>query len=395
MRTTDEPRTGPAEYYRREGASILAPSGRPTFRRGMGLGGWLLPEGYMWDLEGPVDSPLRMEAMVQDLLGPNAAEDFWARYRAAFIAREDIAAIAAAGFDHVRLPLNSRQLFDGESLLPDGIAHVDDTLAWCRAEGIGCVLDLHGAPGGQTGANIDDSPHRLPELFTDPERRAQGLRLWRLLAERYADDTAVIAYDLLNEPLPEEHHALVPRLAEFYRDVIAEIRAVDPHHLLSVEGWHWATRFQGLERDWEANSCLHFHKYWSQPTTESLRPYLDLREQLGIPLWMGESGENDDAWYTEAFTLFEQHAIPWTFWTWKKVDRSTSPMVVGRPDRWDRLVAHAAGRGPVPERPDEILEQLLEDLPLSRCTRRLEVLEALPGITAAPVTTPSSEGGAR
>ena len=378
------------DFHRREGTELLAPDGAPAFRRGMGLGGWLLPEGYMWDLAGPVDSPRRIEAMVQELVGAEAAADFWTRYRDRFVTAEDIALIAAAGFDHVRLPLNARLLLDGEGLCAQGIAHVDDTLAWCREAGIGCVLDLHGAPGGQTGANIDDSPHRLPELFTDLDAYAQGLSLWRLLAERYAHDPTVIAYDPLNEPLPEQHAHLVPRLAEFYRDVIAEIRAVDPHHLLSIEGWHWSTRFDGLERLWDENFCLHFHKYWSEPTTDSIRPYLDLRERLGVPLWMGESGENQESWYTEAFSLFEHHRIPWTFWTWKKLDRPTSPLVIARPERWDELARYAAGRGPAPERPGEILEQLLEHLPASRCHLRQTVLEALPGITA-----PGGPGAAR
>lgn len=380
---------GPEDYYRREGTRIVAPEGKLPFRRGMGLGGWLLPEGYMWDLDGPVDSPRRIEALVEQLIGPEAAAEFWHRYRTVFVTAEDITAIAQAGFDHVRLPLNARHLLDGDELRAEEVALIDDTLAWCRASGIGCVLDLHGAPGGQTGANIDDSPNLLPELFTDPAAYRQGLRLWRLLAERYAEEPTVIAYDLLNEPLPEEHAELVPRLAAFYRDVIGEIRAVDPHHLLSIEGWHWATRFEGLEEDWDDNACLHFHKYWSPSTTASIQTYLDLRDRLGVPLWMGESGENDDEWYTAAFTLFESHAIPWTFWTWKKVDRETSPLVVTRPERWDELVLHAAGRGPAPEHPEEILEQLLENLPVQRCTRRDGALTSLPGITSP------SEGAAR
>jgi endoglucanase len=392
-------RPGPAGFYRREGRAVLAPAGRPAFRRGMGLGGWLLSEGYMWDLEGPVDSPRRMEALIEELVGPEAADYFWTRYRAAFVTGEDIAAIAQAGFDHVRLPLNARMLLDeesprdGEGLRTEGIALVDAALAWCREAGIGCVLDLHGAPGGQTGANIDDSPHRLPELFTDEEAYGRALRLWRLLAERYAENTTVIAYDLLNEPLREEHAHFVPRLAEFYGDVIAEIRAVDPHHLLSIEGWHWATRFDGLEQVRDENACLHFHKYWSEPTTASIQQYLDLRDRTGMPLWMGESGENEDAWYSEAFSLFERHEIPWTFWTWKKLDRPTSPMVITRPERWDELVAHAAGSGPAPERPGEILEQLLANLPASRCTRRDGALEALPGITASAQPLASTQEG--
>src|SRR5699024_6356628 len=147
-------------YYRREGTSIRAPEGALPFRRGMGLGGWLLPEGYMWDFEGPVDSPRRMEQFVIELVGAADAAEFWDEYRARFITAADIAEIAASGFDHVRLPLNARILFDDGELIEEGIAHVDRTIAWCREVGISCVLDLHGAPGGQTGANIDDSPRR-------------------------------------------------------------------------------------------------------------------------------------------------------------------------------------------------------------------------------------------
>lgn len=375
-------------FYRRDGERIVAPDGALPFRRGMGLGGWLLPEGYMWGFEGPVDSPLRIELLVAELLGDAGAAEFWDEYRKRFITGEDVAQIAAAGFDHVRLPLNARLLFDGHELIEDGIASVDRTIQWCRDAGISCVLDLHGAPGGQTGENIDDSPRRMPELFTDPAAYQQGLRLWELLAQRYRDEPVVSAYDLLNEPLPEKHAALVPQLADFYRDVIAVIRSVDTHHLLSIEGWNWSTRFDGIDRVWDENSCLHFHKYWSEPSTQSIQQYLDLRDRLRLPLWMGESGENEDGWYADAFGLFEQHQIPWTFWTWKKIGRDTSPQIITPPDRWEEVTRFAAGHGaagrtPAPERAQEIFDQLLENLPIGRCTQRAAALEALPGISAA------------
>src|SRR5699024_2181929 len=119
---------------------------------------------------------------------------------------------------------------------------------------------------------------------------------------------------------------------------------------LSLEGWHWATRFDGIDQVWDENSCLHFHKYWSAPTTESIQQYLALRDRLDLPLWMGESGENDDQWYSDAFTLFERHDIPWTFWTWKKIGRDTSPQIIAPPRRWEEVTRFAAGRGPRPER---------------------------------------------
>ena len=52
--------------------------------RGVGLGGWLLPEGYMWKLYTKCDRPRRIEALVEKLCGPEYAEGFWQRYYASY-----------------------------------------------------------------------------------------------------------------------------------------------------------------------------------------------------------------------------------------------------------------------------------------------------------------------
>lgn len=38
-----------------------------------------------------------------------------------------------------------------------GFELLDRVVAWCKEAGLGVILDLHCAPGGQTGDNIDDS----------------------------------------------------------------------------------------------------------------------------------------------------------------------------------------------------------------------------------------------
>lgn len=367
----------PSGFVHRDGTRILGPAGTPSFHRGMGLGGWLLPEGYMWGWHAPTHAPRAMEAAITRMLGASGADAFWQTYRDRFITEADIALIAGSGFDHVRLPVNARGLLSGSALDPEAVARIDDTLAWCRKAGLTCVLDLHAAPGGQTGANIDDSRRDLPELFTDDAAFADGIQLWSLLAHRYAEDPTVAAYDLLNEPLPEAHGHLVPRLVDFYRAATAAIRAVDRNHLISYEGWNWATRFDLFDEVWDENSCLHFHKYWSETTTASLRPYLEARDRLGLPLWMGESGENDEDWYRAAFGLFEQHEIPWTFWTWKKIEGPTSPVVAAAPAGWDAITRCATGDGDVPADVAQILADMLENLALDRCRVRTELLDLL------------------
>lgn len=61
---------------------------------------------------------------------------------------------------------------------------------------------MHGAPGGQTGQNIDDSPNDLPEAFMEEKYQDKLEGLWVKLATKYKDEPVVAAYDLLNEPLP-------------------------------------------------------------------------------------------------------------------------------------------------------------------------------------------------
>jgi endoglucanase len=90
--------------------------------------------------------------------------------------------------NHVRLPINSRLVMDEQGALrPAGVALVDRLIEWCRVHGLWVVLDLHGAPGGQTGTNIDDSPQGTPELFTSSRYRELTGSLWRQLARRYRD----------------------------------------------------------------------------------------------------------------------------------------------------------------------------------------------------------------
>ena len=43
----------------------------PIILRGMGLGGWLLPEGYMWKFYTKCDRPRRMETLINELCGEN------------------------------------------------------------------------------------------------------------------------------------------------------------------------------------------------------------------------------------------------------------------------------------------------------------------------------------
>jgi len=316
--------------------------------RGFGLGGWLLPEGYMWQMEGKYDRPRRMEQLIETLCGTEYATSFWERYESSYVTREDIEWIASLGFNSVRLPINARRLFRFSSgkaaFVPETLDCIDWLIDWCRTYGVYVILDMHAAPGGQTGQNIDDSEKDLPELFLVSEYQESLCAAWELLAQRYAKEPVVAAYDLLNEPLPDFFRQYNDGVLPLYRRLIARIRAIDPNHMIMLEGAHWATDFSVLDdmtREEAAdNIALQFHRYWSAPDEESLDRYVAAAKRLDVPLYLGESGENNLDWYTTMFPLCERLNIGWSFWSYKKMACDNSPVTFTRPAGWDRLMDH-------------------------------------------------------
>ncbi|MEK8130573.1 cellulase family glycosylhydrolase [Paenibacillus filicis] len=377
-------------FLRADGRKLRNEAGEDVLLRGVGFGSWLLPEGYMWRFPEQGDRPRRMEAMIRDLIGEEKARQFWETYYDRYVAEADIRRIAEEGFNSVRIPINARFLqTEAPGVYHEGhLALLDRMIAWCRQYRLYAILDLHGAPGGQTGTNIDDSENNLPELFLNDAHRAEAIAMWRMLAERYKDEWIVAGYDLLNEPLPNWFAEHNDKIMPLYRDMIQAIREVDDRHMIILEGAHWATDWSIFTDKPDDNLLLQFHKYWNNPDTASIQTYLDKREELNAPLFMGEGGENNINWYVGAFQLFEDHDISWNFWTWKKMDTDNSPYSIRKPQGWEQLVAYLnGGARPSAEEAERILQEYLDHLPLDRCDYYPEVVNAL--LRRAPVRLPA------
>jgi endoglucanase len=366
-------------YVHARNSQIVDGLGAPLLLRGIGLGNWLLAEGYMWKFGVEMSSPRQIEARITGLVGPDKAQSFWALYRDAFITEADIESIAELGFDHVRLPLNSRGLMDDDgNWIEAGFALIDRAISWCEKHNLWILLDLHGAPGGQTGTNIDDSPNSKPELFMDARYRALTVEMWREIARRYRRKTSVLGYDLLNEPLPNEwQHIYADELVSLYREITAAVREIDADHLIIYEGSHWATNWSIFTDVIDTNSALQFHRYWCPPERSSIAEYLEVRDRLGLPIYMGEGGENTPEWIYAATRLYEQHNIGWNFWPWKKLDTVTSPLSIETPVGWALVADPEAIVEPAAA--DKILNDFLEFSRFANCTPRPQIINALFG----------------
>lgn len=336
--------------HAREGAIYCGST--PFILRGMGLGGWLLPEGYMWGFHTKCDRPRRIEALITELCGADYAQTFWQQYYDHYITEQDIIWIAEQEMNSVRLPLNARHLFsvssDGTVVFESAtLRYVDDCLRWCKQHNLYLILDMHGAPGGQTGQNIDDSENDIPELFTNSENQNALVAMWELLASRYRNEPAIGGYDLINEPLPKWSSQYNGQVLPLYRRLISVIREIDNNHMIILEGCNWSSDFSifdDFSPDEAAdNIALQFHKYWSDPDEESLADYLETSRRLHAPLWMGEGGENNLSWYTYAFPMYERLNIGWCFWSYKKMCTPNSPVTFAQPCEWKRVIAYLDG----------------------------------------------------
>ena len=87
------------------------------------------------------------------------------------------------------------------------------------------------------------------------------------LAMRYRDEPTVLGYDLLNEPIPH-FPKLIPLnslLEPLYKELSAEIRKIDAHHILFLGGAQWDSNFSVFGKPFDANVAYTFHKYWTAP----------------------------------------------------------------------------------------------------------------------------------
>jgi endoglucanase len=370
-------RAEPRDFIHASGARLVDGGGDQFDIKGINLGNWLVPEGYMFKFKHAL-SPMEIAWLFYDLLGREAAADFWKRFRDVYIAKDDIDFIKKVGFNTVRVPLDwrlfvsqgddagvVRQLAAGDERLEgEGWALLDRLVQWCHAAGLRVIVDLHAAPGGQTGVNHDNGPG-FPLTFYVPEYRRMTIALWQKIAAHYRDETAILGYDLLNEPIsPYSDVAyLNPRLEPLYRDIVTAIRRVDPNHAVLLGGAQWDTNFAVFDKPFDDNAIYTYHKFWVNPSRDGLQEYLNFSNRWHVPILIGETGEFNNGWNDKFRRLNESFGFGWIFWPYKNLDSDLSVVTVKKPVGWDLIAsAGSSSGGALPPRPQAqaVLDAYLE-----------------------------------
>jgi hypothetical protein len=321
-------------FLKASGKQIVNEKNENVLLRGIGLGGWMLQEGYMLRLQG-INPQYSIRKRIEQLTGIEKTQEFYDAWLSNFVTKADIDSLHKWGFNSVRLPMHYN-LFtlpaeqepdpDKQTWLTKGFALTDSLLKWCKANNMYRILDLHAAPGGQGN-----------DLLNEPN--------WGF------DDT-------LNDKhgLKEEHNK---PLRELLMNITLAIRSVDKKHIIIIEGNGWGNNYKGMLPTWDNNMFLSFHKYWSENDVKSIQHILDTRDKYNVPVWLGETGENSNTWFTDAVQLYEENNIGWSWWPLKKLGNN-NPLQVKSNANYIHLADYWNGKAANPPNENDAYNGLME-----------------------------------
>jgi endoglucanase len=354
-------------FLKASGTKIIDGKGQNVLLRGIGLGGWMLQEGYMLKINKEAQQ-YRIRERIAELMGPKQTQEFYDAWLANHMRKIDVDSMKRWGFNSIRLPMHynlytlpvdQEPVAGKNTWLEKGFALTDSLLNWCKANKMYLILDLHAAPGGQgNDLNIADRDPSKPYLWDSEANQEKTIALWRKLAERYKNEPYIGAYDIINEPNygftnPEDdkngtkEKVNVP-LRKLMVAITKAIREVDQQHLIIIEGNGWGNNYNGIFPLWDKNMALSFHKYWNYNDQASIAHIIKARDEQNVPVWLGETGENSNVWFTDAIHLLEKNNIGWSWWPLKKMGVN-NPMQIKSNPNYDALVRYLNHGGDKPK----------------------------------------------
>ncbi|HEX5858806.1 MAG TPA: cellulase family glycosylhydrolase [Microbacterium sp.] len=326
-----------------DGTRIVA-GNDPIILRGFGLGGWMNMENF---ITGYAGSESQQRRALRRTLGEEGYKRFFATFTDAFFTEEDAAFLQSLGLNSLRIPFNYRHFESDDEpfvIKEEGFRLLDRVVDACANHGIYTILDLHAVPGAQNQHWHSDNPTQWAHFWSQRHFQDRVVHLWERIAEHYRANPWVAGYNPINEPGDTHGSAIGP----FYRRLEAAVRAVDPHHILFLDGNRYSTQFDQLGDP--LPNCVYTAHDYALPGFVDGGPYpgvsrgsyvdRDVVEQTfldrtrysratGTPIWVGEFGPvytGDSARDAQRYLLLEdqleifaRHEASWALWTYKDI----------------------------------------------------------------------------
>ncbi len=325
---------GKEDFLTVEGSSLVNRRGEEVLLRGVNLGGWMIQECWMCPVtgaDGEWGNLDTIEAFEANGLTEEQIQTLFDTYQENWITEYDLDIIAEAGANCVRVPFWYRNFMKNEAgdwIEEDldqnpGFKRLDWIIEEAGSRGMYVILDLHGAPGGQSMNHCCGTVGRN-DLYSSEECRNAMKKLWTAIAGRYRDNPAVAAYDIMNEPQNNDGFEDRPNYVspwdqaswnqtnEVYREMVAAVREADPEHVISVEGiWRITNLPLASDEGW-TNMLYQVHLYDDTKQFQNLADSaMRYGRTQGVAILVGEFSN------LEGIDICEENRLNWTTWTYK------------------------------------------------------------------------------
>lgn len=287
-------------FLKTNGTKIVDEKGESVVLKGAANGGHLLMENF---LNGFPGTEYDHKIALKKVLGPEKFNFFFDKFYEYYFTETDAEFFKSLGLNCIRIPINYRHFLDDEDLFkvkPSGFRLVDRIVDACAKHGVYTIIDLHATPGGQNQDWHSDNGTNHALFWRYGHFQDAVVALWEAIAEHYKENTWVAGYNPLNEPADSKHW----RLVKFYDRVEKAIRAIDPNHILFLDGNTYSMEFEQFPEKPFPNAVYSIHDYARmgfpnfeqfESTPEHVakleRQYtrkVKYMQELNVPVWNGE-----------------------------------------------------------------------------------------------------------
>ncbi|KAF8159780.1 exo-1,3-beta-glucanase [Crassisporium funariophilum] len=197
--------------------------------RGVNLGGWLVLEPWitpsLFDNTG--DSRIVDEFTFGQFQDHGKALATLTTHWNTWITEADFSDIAAAGLNHVRLPIGywAFDVSGGEPFVQGQLPFLMKAVTWAQNHGLKLIVDLHGAPGSQNGFDNSGQKMDYPHWRTDQGNIDRTNAIIKRLASMFAGNTGTVSVIApLNEPAGFGAAEFLAVIKQYWSDSYENIR---------------------------------------------------------------------------------------------------------------------------------------------------------------------------
>ncbi|KAF8971705.1 glycoside hydrolase family 5 protein [Flammula alnicola] len=243
--------------------------------RGVNLGGWLVLEPWITPsiFDNTGDARIVDEYTFGQYQNHAQALPILKKHWDTWITEADFAAIAAAGLNHVRLPIGfwAFELRGGEPYIQGQLPYLQKAVTWAQKYNIKVIVDLHGVPGSQNG--FDNSGQRIAsrnQWYTQASNVNRAKDIITTLGLMYRDQSGVVPIIApLNEPAGYFGNDVLQATKQYWYDSYGIIRRRLYSCLL----------LSGTQGSNPSNTVVLIHDAFQPPSY--------WKDFMGPPLWDG------------------------------------------------------------------------------------------------------------